>query len=454
MATEEKKETTTEVAKDLNNPATGAGTPPSKLDDKKDAILPFAEIAETLAFKSMLQSGLSEDGNWTVHDYLQKIMRTFYHQIYYIPNLRNHKCIVVKPETLFINAPSCNVIYPNMKATIGYSRQFKQEPTRLLQITDPMAAVSDTKPNVLMSLQALVHMEQEKIGVTKYGMPIYKSFVLSNGEQNLTSRNHPLNNISGYEAMNGIRSTTVSQGADIYIYLMASSKKTGLNDDGSEAFTYTLGDKSKEEKENIANTLAKLARYELCRQRYSMRNGSVDMYFNPYIVPGFPMINVESHKGAMNIYGYVTNVVHNLTDRSWTTTVAFSAAHTDNEQTPGVFPVIESEYAAGLPNTYKYMLGPTVTPVGNEELPELMSRYNQENDYITKSYRKVWRETPTLKEYLAHIADGAVEIEDAGFTVLQNNPNAKFFDESLQARLREYSRQVMTGRAFALEDVN
>lgn len=446
MATTETQQERT-VDKNLQNPVTGAGTPPNKIDDSKDGIMAFAKIKATLAFRNMLSSGMTEDGQWSLHDYLTYIMKPFYHQMYYVPNLRNNKCIVVKPETLFVNAPSCNLIYPNMKGSISWSRPFKEEPTRLLQITDPIAMMENGKVNQVQSLHALVHVEENLLGYSKYGMPIYKTMVKSNGEQNLTSKVHPMSNLSQFEKRNGIRTACVAQGADLYLYLTAN------NSANNTQLTYQLDD-SVETKNTVGNNLARLARYELCRQRYSMRNGSVDMYFNPYIVPGFPMVNIESSLDAMNVYGYVTNVVHNLTDRSWTTTVSFTAAHTDDEQTPGVFPIIESEYTSKINATYKNMLGESVIPVSNESLPEMISQYNQENTYITQSYRKVWRETPTLASYLAYHADGATVKEDQGFTVLENNPSAKFFDEALQERLKNYSRDIASGRAFALEDVN
>ena len=448
MTTEATKDERT-VSTELQNPAVGAGTPATKIDESKDGIMAFAKVKKTIAFKNMLANNMTEDGQWSLHDYLNSITQPFYHQMYYIPNLRNNKCIVVKPETLFVNAPSCNVIYPNMKSSISWGRPFKEEPTRLLQITDPIAMLSSGKVNQMVSLHALVHVEQNLLGYSKYGMPIYKTLIMSNGEQHLTAKTHPMSNLSNFEKRNGIRTTIASQGADLYLFLTANGKE------GTEAeLTFTLNGDDQDEKKTIGGHLARLARYELCRQRYMMRSGSVDMYFNPYIVPGFPMINIEPSKDAMNIYGYVTNVVHNLTDRSWTTTVSFAAAHTDDEQTPGVFPIIESEYASKIKDTYKNMLGDTVVPVGNEELPETIAQYNQENDYITKSYRKVWRETPTLASYLQYLADGATEVVDNGFSVLQNNQSAKFFDEQLQSRLIQYSRDVLTGRAFALEDVN
>ena len=86
--------------------------------------------------------------------------------------------------------------------------------------------------------------------------------------------------------------------------------------------------------------------------------------------------------------------------------------------------------------------------------PETIAQYNQENTYITQSYRKIWRETPTLASYLEYLADGATEVQDNGFSYLQNNQTMKFFDEQLQERLKQYSRDTVSGRALALEDVN
>ena len=98
----------------------------------------------------------------------------------------------------------------------------------------------------------------------------------------------------------------------------------------------------------VGKTLGRLAKYELARQRYAVRTGSVNMYFNPYVVPGFPMASIETTSNGLNIYGYVTSVVHDLSERSWATTINFNCAHDDLEELPGAFPIIEAQYTESL----------------------------------------------------------------------------------------------------------
>lgn len=94
----------------VNNPiVTGAGASSSTIES--GGIISFAAFAQSLAFKQQLQQGFQRGGELTLHEFIVQFMTKFYHQLYYIPNLRNNYTIVVKPETLFVNAPSCNLIF-------------------------------------------------------------------------------------------------------------------------------------------------------------------------------------------------------------------------------------------------------------------------------------------------------------------------------------------------------
>lgn len=434
----------------VNNPiVTGAGASSSTIES--GGIISFAAFAQSLAFQQMLSQGFKRGGELTVHEFIIQFMTKFYHQLYYIPNLRNNYTIVVKPETLFVNAPSCNLIFPVIKSQISYTRSFKQEPTRLLQISDPIASLYGTSGNTPSQLLCMMFTEQEDSGTTRNGLPMYRQYVMSLGEHsNLTDRTFPMTNLTDYEKANGIRCSTSNKGADLYLFLKSD---TTTNTDDDESYMISLRNDGTD-MASVGNTLAKLARYELLRQRYVTRTGSIEMYFNPYIVPGFPFVSIETTENGLNIYGYVTSVVHSFTDRSWSTTVNFNCAHMDYEQTPEAYPIIESEYASKLPDTYKDMLGDNIVPITNDTVPELINTYGNDKVYLSTAYKKIWRETPSLEDYLTNVADGATLVEDNNFWWIQNPSGSTFFNTTLQERIKTYTNDIINNKlAMSVDDV-
>lgn len=436
----------------VNNPTvTGAGANSSTIES--GGIISFAAFAQSLAFKQQLQQGFQRGGELTLHEFIVQFMTKFYHQLYYIPNLRNNYTIVVKPETLFVNAPSCNLIFPVIKSQISYTRSFKQEPTRLIQISDPVAALQGAANPTPTQLLCMMFTEQEDSGTTRNGLPMYKQYVMSLGEHsNLTDKVHPMTNLTEYEKANGIRCSTSNKGADLYLFLKSDLAASAQGADDEQYVISLASDTS--DMSGVGNTLAKLARYELLRQRYVTRTGSIEMYFNPYIVPGFPFVSIETTENGLNIYGYVTSVVHSFTDRSWSTTVNFNCAHMDYEQTPEAYPIIESEYASKLPDTYKDMLGDNIVPITNGTVPELINTYGNDKVYLSTAYKKIWRETPSLEDYLTNVADGATLVEDNNFWWIQNPSGSTFFNTTLQERIKTYTNDIINNKlAMSVDDV-
>lgn len=436
----------------VNNPTvTGAGANSSTIES--GGIISFAAFAQSLAFKQQLQQGFQRGGELTLHEFIAQFMTKFYHQLYYIPNLRNNYTIVVKPETLFVNAPSCNLIFPVIKSQISYTRSFKQEPTRLIQISDPVAALQGAANPTPTQLLCMMFTEQEDSGTTRNGLPMYKQYVMSLGEHsNLTDKVHPMTNLTEYEKANGIRCSTSNKGADLYLFLKSDLAASAQSADDEQYVISLASDTS--DMSGVGNTLAKLARYELLRQRYVTRTGSIEMYFNPYIVPGFPFVSIETTENGLNIYGYVTSVVHSFTDRSWSTTVNFNCAHMDYEQTPEAYPIIESEYASKLPDTYKDMLGDNIVPITNDTVPELINTYGNDKVYLSTAYKKIWRETPSLEDYLTNVTDGATLVEDNNFWWIQNPSGSTFFNTTLQERIKTYTNDIINNKlAMSVDDV-
>jgi hypothetical protein len=73
------------------------------------------------------------------------------------------------------------------------------------------------------------------------------------------------------------------------------------------------------------------ARYEFYRRRASYRNGAVQMMFNPYIVPGFPIVIFDELTTGNHVIGYATSVTHQLSATGMSTSVSYTLGQTLDE---------------------------------------------------------------------------------------------------------------------------
>lgn len=62
----------------------------------------------------------------------------------------------------------------------------------------------------------------------------------------------------------------------------------------------------------LGGTFDLFAKYEFYRQKYAQRNMSLNLVFNPYIVPGFPCAVIDEPSAPINFLGYVTGVSHTM----------------------------------------------------------------------------------------------------------------------------------------------
>jgi len=73
------------------------------------------------------------------------------------------------------------------------------------------------------------------------------------------------------------------------------------------------------------------ARYEYFREKYSKRNGAVQMIFNPYIVPGYPMVVWDDDETQYSTFGYTFSVTHSLSANGAQTSVNYTFGRTFQE---------------------------------------------------------------------------------------------------------------------------
>lgn len=96
----------------------------------------------------------------------------------------------------------------------------------------------------------------------------------------------------------------------------ATTVRTGTNEGGDEPTR----------DQSFQRLFRLYAQYEYLRQRYMQRNASVNMIFNPYVVPGFPCVIFDSQRTSSDRVGYVMAVTHSGTaggdgQANWSTAV-------------------------------------------------------------------------------------------------------------------------------------
>lgn len=409
-------------------------------------ILKFANFVGSLAFKEALTSGFESSVESSLYDFLAKFMGKFYHNMYFVPTLPNNECIVVKPETMFIDVPSCNFIYPSFRTAGSFNMAPKYEPTRILLISDPVAKLmgSGGANGDMYNLLTLAFVEYDD-PKTKNKLTVKG---VSNIDGGLSDPSKPVGLLSAYENDLGIRILRTSKGADLYLFLL--SEEGSATDSKTKQKGMVI--RADRDKAKIGDVLYRLAHYDLLRARYEMRQGSYEMYFNPYILPGFPICNLETaFESNLNVTAYCVNVAHNITHEGWTTSITTTATHTPPDPKPNHFPIVEDEWVSWIGKTMDHMVGPAVKMSPYESaVDEARVRYCEGNQTATEGYKAVWRPLTTMAEHLADVCDGAeVSATDKGLLRFTGT----FFDTTVQDLVLGYSSDVMTGRGFWEADV-
>lgn len=410
------------------------------------SIMNFARFVATKTFYAYMQKTYEQTLEMSLHGFLATFMKKFYHYVQYIPTLPNCLAIVVKPETPFMDIPSCNVIYPTLKGNINFTRNYLAEPTRLLVTSDPIRGLFQNSIGTPGIINTLVFMDYE--GTTKketvVGLNVLKSLNGTAGEGN---DKKPLTNCSAFEMENGIRIQRLLGGDDFYLYM--------IGDPGSRTSKEKNANLLKLDEPRIkeaSKTLENLAKYHLLKLRYDARPGSTTTFFNPYIVPGFPMVSIEgTHDSNLNVTAYVTNISHNLSPSGSTTTVSFNATHIATDPPPNCMPIIEVEYENGAAEVYKNMFGSAVTAIGKATgIQTVKDKYKEQKGTVSETLKTIWRPLTTAEEYMSVLAHGATIDEDGKFAVMKSG----FFKTETQELLKAYSKQILEDQqAFYETDV-
>lgn len=244
-----------------------------------------------------------------------------------------------KPQFLFGLPPSCNVFFPSQVKVLAYEENYATQPTRLYfndevlnnVMGQPSDGLGQTMMNALSTAyppeadaankaRQLVNAKASGKNFLLFPEEFYKGPVMDRRpiptwlyflRQNESTRaGQQLGTLP-----NSLPSGVEPAKADLYETL-----KTGHPD------VYRL-----------------YAEYEFFRERFSRRAGSVQLGWNPYVVPGFPMAVFDHRATRVDLFAYVTTVQHAMTHRSRSTTVSFTYGRTIQES----FDLMKNIFAEG-----------------------------------------------------------------------------------------------------------
>lgn len=453
----EKKEETKNEQKASSESSTSTTenkeTVEKKLDEKdetaytnKTPIIEFAQLILGTKFQNELQKNCFQKAGFSsLLDTIRDTLAPLYYNLYTVPNLPNNSVFIVKPETLFIKIPTCNIIVPCMKSQISYTRNMKSEPTRAFITTRLCGLVSgNTLGNSSLATIAAVENDEKIDTIPVLGADDKGMYAVAD---------YPIYKITPYESQNGVRLLASSGGEEVATFIESvATSNTGEKD------------KLKYSAEELGKVLRNLARYELAKSRYTKRSGSINMYFNPFITPGYPFASIENlnkenkepKTNSLNIFGYITDVVHNITPSSWGTTVTYSAGHLDDEDVPSDYPVIETEYKPeNILETYKktFLSSDSNNEVHSYTPLEAVKYFNSINitdatTNVSDVYKIISKErqATTLKEYLFNIVSETAEVrENEGtnntpFLSIENYNG--YYDDRIHNKVLQVAKRV------------
>lgn len=247
----------------------------------------------------------------------------------------------VKPQMFFGIAPTCNVMFPSMISNYTYSESYVAQPTRTYVNDQFISGVLAQNVFTAAALTFGFPEEVDAVLAAKTGK------AQAAADAAAKSAGRP----SGVAA--GSRRVSLS-GKNMLVFPEEFFKGPVVHRMPVPAwFTYLKNKEPKtvttastqpapadvEESRSLHQLMSSYVSYEHFRSRYEKRGGSVNMAWNPYVVPGFPCVVFDQKASAFHTVGYLTNVVQTLTQGGMETAVNYGMSRT----VPEMLDLLKSE---------------------------------------------------------------------------------------------------------------
>jgi hypothetical protein len=221
--------------------------------------------------------------------------------------------IVIKPDMWFQAPPTCNVIFPHMYMSFRFGRNMVAEPTRFLLRTEDLMAMRSYK-----IADTVYNADNDPIAPPIYGSTPKAKYLKDrlyapdfNGFDALMESNSG----GGYNA----RLHAVEMPHEFFV-----GPNTAFGWEGAMGKYVSKTDRRK--------YLSFFADFMYWKLRFGSRQGSIQMAFNPNLIPGYGAVIIDRPvAGKKNYVGYLQQVTHSLSQQGGTTSALLLAVRPQDE---------------------------------------------------------------------------------------------------------------------------
>ena len=237
--------------------------------------------------------------------------------------------MVFKPRIPFYYSPQCNVLYPQMYESVQVQEADGGMPTRIIATT----SLPPYKGGEFLSFRGPASVRE----------------AIANGKGLGATLSYSNDKVGKYEFGRGVK--PVNTILPTWLSLLSSYKATHPDAPNNSVFSpdqvaalkkgWDLRYGTANENLNPWSQSAKVADFErilftTMDYKYSelvesARLGTVNAYFNPYLIAGYPIDVIDQDTDAPCYHGYCTSITHTFTPTSMHTSVSFVGAMTYDE---------------------------------------------------------------------------------------------------------------------------
>lgn len=317
------------------------GKLPNNVDVGKIVIPPalkaFAQggLSAELMFRVLEQAGQFSNEVTNLFDMFENFLRSSDYEMVILnspaePNDSTGQAIdvIFKPQTPFYYSPICNVILPQMYETLQIQEADSSMPTRLTgtssiplskggeyltfrgpaSIREAIAAGQD--------LESTISYSHDKVGKFEFGRGIKPINIL------LPTW---LSMFAAYKQKNPDSSGSIFLPQEVAALKAGWDARYGTAN--SKLNPWADGNGVPDYQRVMFATMD----YKYSQAIASSRLGSIQAYFNPYIIAGYPMDVIDKDVDAPCYHGLCTAVTHNFTPQTMATSISFVGAMSYDE---------------------------------------------------------------------------------------------------------------------------
>jgi hypothetical protein len=356
---------------------------------------------------------------------------------------------VSKPEGHFAIPPGCNVIAPCMVTNIDYNESYAQQPTRAI-------AGSPYLSHFGVRLGSLGQEAIRKYA-TANGWPIDLKRIIE-GQSKLNYQNlliYPeeffkgpvLQNVTMPGWYKFIRETAGQYEAKTKLN---SQNRNLQNAQGSNEVPFSTDnadvtpraaqlENASPDVRDTTDIYTRFTRMKYYEARYAPRQGSIQMAFNPYIMPGYSFVYFDKGVAKMHLMGHVVNVSHSIGAQGGMATVvqyAFGRKLQENYEgaIQEALDTIDANNADPTQPAFDrfYAMSPLFPT-------RTMANTLQEETEADAYYQRLYYQGAESRKYVYKFADYFRTTQLAGFPIptskaLPDDPQASGYDVDLEFR--------------------